>query len=280
MPLRTAPLCCLLFLPLIWAGCGFGADDPTQVIDALETRFEANTNGVDGYTLFVDEMVVHIRPNTADSLTAFDIGISLRDSNSTIPENAHLVSYLVPDIPKLIRGLRTGAKLIDDETFNGRRVNVIEAHNPTALIVGGDGPAADIDRALVYVDAETGDLRGVTMEMPPPDTSSTEMIVQRVRYEQFRAVDGMTIPFKVITTTEGLRGLIPDEMRIVENGGLAIARSQAEQLPPGERAVELARIAVRERFLNEGIQEDVLTIDSVRVGGEIPAGVFGENGSG
>jgi len=63
-------------------------------------------------------------------------------------------------------------------------------------------------------------------------------------------------------------------MRIVENGNLTIARAQAQQLPPGEREVELASIAARERFLNEGIQEDVLTVDSVHVNAEIPAGVF------
>ena len=59
-------------------------------------------------------------------------------------------------------------------------------------------------------------------------------------------------------------------------GNLGIARAQAQQLPPGEREVELARIAARERFLNEGIQEDVLTVDSVHVNPEIPSGVFEE----
>ena len=112
------------------------------------------------------------------------------------------------------------------------------------------------------------------MEMPPPDTTLTEMIVQHVRYERFRDVDGIALPFKVRSTTEGLRQLIPDQLRIVEGGNLVIARAQAQQLPPGEREVELARIAARESFLNEGIQEDVLTVDSVHVNPEIPAGVF------
>lgn len=160
--------------------------------------------------------------------------------------------------------------------LNGQLVDVLEAENPTALIVGPDVQTGDISSARVYVDAATHFVRGVTMEMPPPDTSLTDTIIQTVRYEQFREVEGITLPFKITSTTEGLRQLISEELRVVENGNLAIARSQAQQLPAGEKEMQLARIAARERFLNEGIQEDVLTVDSVHVNRPIPPRAFSE----
>lgn len=266
----------LLLFSLAMAGCGQA--DPTDVIDALEANFQQNMEGVETFTVYAAGMEIHHRLNTSDSLTAFDLGVTQSDSTRSIPTSANLIPFLVPDVPKLVRGLRSGAHLLDNETFNGQNVYVIEADNPASLIVGGAGPMNDISAARVYVDADTYELRGVTMEMLPPDTSLTEMIVQQVRYELFRDVEGLTLPFKVTTMTEGLKQLIPDELRIVENGNLTIARSQAQQLPPGEREVELASIAARERFLNEGIQEDVLTVDSVHVNADIPPGVFGAVG--
>jgi len=240
----------------------------------MEASFYDNLGDVEVFTVYVAGMEVHHRQNTTDSLTFFDLGMTLTDSSQALPESARLIPFLVPDVPKLVRGLRTGARFVGTETLNGQQVHVLEADNPASLIVSADAPSAGIANARIYVDVETSALRGVTMEMPPPDTTLTEMIVQHVRYERFRDVDGITLPFKVRSTTEGLRQLIPDQMRIVEGGNLVIARAQAQQLPPGEREVELARIAARERFLNEGIQEDVLTVDSVHVNPEIPAGVF------
>ena len=276
MRLRTVSACWLLLMASVYVGCGTGSADPNDIIDAMEASFEDNLDGVETFTIYAAGMEVHHRLNTTDSLAIFDLGVTLADSSRALPESARLIPFLVPDVPKLVRGLRTGARFVGTETLNGQQVHVLEADNPSSLIVGTDAPSGGISSARIYVDVESHALRGVTMEMPPLDTTLTEAIVQHVRYEQFRDVEGFTLPFKVRSTTEGLRQLIPDVLRIVEGGNLAIARAQAQQLPPGEREVELARIATRERLLSEGIQEDVLTVDSVHVNSEIPTGVFAE----
>ena len=277
MRFRTLSACRLLLLASVYVGCGTGSADTNDIIDAMEASFEDNLDGVETFTIYAAGMEVHHRLNTTDSLIFFDLGVTLADSSRPLPESARLIPYLVPDVPKLVRGLRTGARYVGTETLNGQPVYVIEADNPSSLIVGTDAPSGGISNARIYVDVETHALRGVTMEMPPPDTTLTEMIVQHVRYEQFRDVDGIALPFKVRSTTEGLRQLISDQLRIVEGGNLTIARAQAQRLPHGEREVELARIAARERFINEGIQEDILTVDSVHVNSEIPSGVFAES---
>lgn len=276
MRLRTVSACWLLILASVYVGCGTGSTDPSEIIDAMEASFENNLDGVETLTIYAAGMEVHHRLNTTDSLAFFDLGLTLDDPSRPLPGSARLIPFLVPDVPKLVRGLRTGARYVGTDTLNGQPVYVIEADNPSSLAVSTDAPAADISSARIYVDVETHALRGVTWEMPPPDTTLTEKIVQHVRYEQFRDVDGISLPFKVRSTTEGLRQLIPDRQRIVEGGNLGIARAQAQQLPPGERHVELARIAAHERYLNEGVQEDVLTVDSVHVNSEIPTGVFAE----
>lgn len=269
MRLLLAPL--LLLSGLALSACGEEPLTAETVTEQMLARFNDNFDGVEDFTATTDELTAYYRRGTADSLTAFVIRVAARDSVAALTVPPQLITYLVPEVPRFTQGLRRGAGLDGPEVHDGHRVYVLRADHPQALTPVPDAGAPLFSDVRLYVDAETFAIRELRFEVPSPDSNATQPIVERILYDDYRTVEGVSLPFRVSTITSGLKEAIPEEYRIVMGGNLALRRAQAERLPSGERDAALREIAAQERLLNEGIQESTLALRNVQVNEGAPA---------
>lgn len=90
--------------------------------------------------------------------------------------------------------------------------------------------------------------------------------MSRLVYDDFRAVDGFTAPFRVRQINEGVDQFIPQTERIVRGGQASVARGQVEQMPAGpEREARRASLDREIRLYTRGEQETDLRIERLRV---------------
>jgi hypothetical protein len=249
----------------------------------MSERYREDYAGVHDFAVVGEEAVVYFRrldgeaaPDSsaaADSLTGFDARAVTADSLRQ-PLND---PYFLPNLPALVRGLRTGARLVGRETLDGASVYVLEASDPAALLGAPPGFAAEGFAARVFVDAETFRLRGLRVETPLPDTTLDGSFVEEHRYDDFQTTDGLTLPFRSTTT---VTQPVSEEQRIVQGGQLGLARQRAEGLPPAERERALRELDEQDRYLQTGVIEKVFRVREVRVGEGAPDGVFGPRPAG
>ena len=270
---RSLAVC---FLTLLLAACGgestdepiVGAESLTvaDIADRMVARFETNFEGVTVFTATTADLEASYERDTADSLGAFTTEVAPRDPANPPTTPPQLATYLVPEARRLAYGLRQGAQLAGPAPHEGHRVYVLDAKNPVTLTAAPEASATALVGARLYIDSETFDVREIRFEVAGEDSSQTEPVVQRILYDDFQEVNGVTLPFTIRTVTSGLLSTLPDDYRMVMGGRLGIERAQAEQLPTGpERDAALQEIDAQERFLNEGILEDVLTIETVQI---------------
>ncbi|NNF57246.1 MAG: hypothetical protein HKN04_03310 [Rhodothermaceae bacterium] len=270
---RSLAVC---FLALSLTACGgesadesvLGAESLTvdDIADRMVARFEANFEDVLFFTTTTADLEASYERDTADSLGAFTTEVAPRDPATPPTTPPQLATYLVPEALRLAHGLRQGAQLAGPTPHEGHRVYVLDAENPVALTAAPEASATALVGARLYIDSETFDVREIRFEVAGEDSSQAEPVVQRILYDDFQEVNGVVLPFTVRTVTSGLLSTLPDDYRMVMGGRLGLERAQAEQLPPGpQRDEALREIEAQERFLNEGILEDVLTVETVRI---------------
>ena len=248
------------------AGCREPAlSEPEDVIGRMLERVRADYADVHAFTVLADSAVVHFERTSpaTDSLPVFRTRAAANDEAQTpIPD-----PYLLP-VPGTLAQLRTQGRLVGQDTLGGRTVYVVEAERPREFL--GLPPAGSDSGyvARVYVDAETFRVAGLYVQQPPPPNAPNPALgplVQVVRYEDYRAAGGLTIPHRTRLRREGIRALIPDETRMVMGGTLALQRAQADQLPPALRSQRLREVDRQIALYNDGVQTVTFTVREVRV---------------
>ncbi|MDX1439245.1 MAG: hypothetical protein R3284_05015 [Rubricoccaceae bacterium] len=251
-------------------GCGDRLSNPEEIISRVASQAEADYAGIDDFTVMAGNARLYYRRVAEDSLANFELRAVSGDSTN---EQAIYDPYHLPNVARLTDGLRDNARFGGSGTLGGHPVLVLEVIDPLKFVgaTAGDSLAVGPDSAAVYVDAETFRIREIELKAVPD--GADEPLVQRQRYTEFRTVEGLTIPFLASTIVEGID--VPDETRIVEAPGIAMARARAQQLPEGpERDAELRRIQRRERFITQGIMETPFQVDSVWVNRGVPEDLY------
>ena len=276
--IRTARLAVLPAL-LVLAACGDGntveppAEDLTtsqEVADLVRQRFEANIGDVDGFTVVGEG--IEVRYTISDDTTGMEPFTFQARPVSDAPvnaESAQLIQNQVANGRILSRGL-AGAQFGGTTTRDGRRAYVLSTDNPATLFGGPDArrdPSAGDVEMRVYVDAETFDLLEIYQGF---DADSLETpVTQRLIYSDFQTTDGLTLPRTVRQVTTGIQ--VQDEDRMIMGGQLGMERQRLQSMPQtAERDARLAELDAQERFLREGVLEQTIEIDEVRVGAPEP----------
>lgn len=283
LPAFALPACpmrlfLLATLAVLVAGCD-GPPDADALLDRVQERFAADMEDVRTLAVTGEGVTAYFRRTDPDSLFLFESRIAPADSLRSPSSDAGLVTSYLPNVIQWVRGLRGNVRLVGERTLSGGTVYVLQAGDVRAFLgIPEDMPDEALrgeiaDVAQVFVDAETARVRGLRFESEP-DSGRTRPIVQETIYEAFREADGHVLPFAIHHRSEGMDQLIPREQRVVMMGNLTVQRAQAERLPPERRTAALAEIERRTRELQTGEAESTFRVDSVRVNGGIPNGLF------
>lgn len=272
------PRISLLLVALLVSACGDGAETDTDappaaelatadaVADAVLERYDANVGATDSFV--VTGAGVEARYTAIDDTTGLDqFGppeISPVGDAPAPPESAQLLANHIPNGRRLAKGLRS-AEFGGLVTRDGRRAYVLTSDD-AGVLLGAPGNAGGPDLEVrVYVDAETFDVLEIYTSAATDDAS--EPTVGRIIYSDFREADGLRLPYRVREVTTGLSSMIDDDTRMVQGGALSLQKRQLEAAPPGpERDAQLAQVNAQLRMLNEGVLENEVVVESVRVG--------------
>jgi hypothetical protein len=251
---RTAlPLALLLALAPLGACQQPDVTSRGALVDRMLERYDAARGGVGGFVVTGGggEATHGALPDSTADLAPPAI-VPVGDAPPD-PEVLALLAQQVPNVRLLARALRA-ATLDGPRDLRGRRVYVLTAEP--------EAPGAPT--LHVVVDAETFDVREI--EQAVTADTLDRPVLSRLIYDDFRTVDGLTVPFRVRQIREGVDQLIPMRDRMVRGGPLAVAKGQIDRLPPGpERERRRAEIERDLRLYTEGVQETELRVDRVRV---------------
>jgi hypothetical protein len=231
-------------------------------------RFEANLGDLDGFTVIAGGLSATFPALPDSGLDLPQILLAPLDTAEADPAAAELLYTYTPNVRRLANGLR-GADFAGPIERNGARVYVLTTDSPAAILGTPEATDADAQQTTlsIFVDAATFDVREIHQSVQV-DSLERPLSV-RFLYEDFREVEGASFPFRVRLVREGFNQLIPEGVRMVQGGQLGYAmeqaRSQRTRGPEQEaRAAELER---QFRALTEGIEEQEMTVQEIRVTG-------------
>jgi|GEM_PF-3043203 len=256
---RLVRLLPVLTLAALAAGCASDPATPLDLADEMRARFDANVGDATGFTLVIGGY--ELRYTLSDDSTAAErFAVSIVptiDADQDPLMQAIATSYL-PNVPLLASTVADGAALPTPVTRDGAEVYPVDA---SAVAPDSSGTRAGL---VVYVDAETFQVREV--ERTVRIDSLARPISSRLFYEDYRTVEGVTLPHRVRVRQEGLEQLLPEAMRIREGGQLTLQREQIRQMPPSpSRAHMLESIERRLRAVTEGIEEAAAEVTRLTV---------------
>ncbi len=255
---RSLPL---LVLAALAAGCASDPATPLDLADEVRARFDANVGDAAGFTVVIGGYEVRYTL-AEDSAAAERFAVAITPTLDAEPDpllQAIATSYL-PNVPLLASTVAEGAALPATLMRDGAEVYPVDA---SSIAPDTTGARAGL---VVYVDAETFQVREV--ERTVRLDSLARPISSRLFYEDYRTVDGVTLPHRVRVRQEGLDQLLPEALRIREGGQLTLQREQIRQMPPSpSRTHMLDGIERRLRAVTEGIEEATAEVTRLTVQG-------------
>ena len=251
----TRPTSALAALALFvsFGACSRGPETPQDLLAQMLARYSANRGAVGGFVVTGGgaEATHAALPDSTSELAP--PAIAPVGGEQPSPEALSLLVQHVPNVRLLAARLRA-AEMEGPRDLRGHRVYILTG--------APDAPGAPT--LYVVVDAQTFDVREIEQSVTA-DTLDRPLITRLV-YDDFRTADGITLPFRVRQTNEGVDQLIPQTERMVRGGQLSVSRGQIDLLPPGREREQRREALDRElRLYTDGVQETDLRVDRVRV---------------
>lgn len=258
--LRSARLLPLLLVAPFLAACA--SDPPATPLDLaaeMRERFDANVGDATGFTVVLGGFEMRYVLSD-DSTERFAVSIVPTVDAVQDPLIQAMATSYLPNVPLLASTFAgAGGALTGPSVRDGAEVYAVDASG-----VAADSAGAGRAGLVVYVDAETFQVREV--ERTVRIDSLARPISSRLFYEDYRTVDGVTLPHRMRVRQEGLEQLLPEAARIREGGELTLQRGQISQMPPSpSRAHMLESIDRRLRAITEGVEEASAEVTRVTV---------------
>ncbi|HEX8297911.1 MAG TPA: hypothetical protein VF594_02020 [Rubricoccaceae bacterium] len=249
----TRPILALAALLALLGACAETPDTTAALLEQMLARYNDNRGGIGGFVA-AGGGAEATHGALPDSTSTLDLPTVAPAAGATPdPQLVPLLLQQIPNVRLLADTLRT-AVIEGPRDLRGHRVYILT--RPAA--------APGAPTLYVVVDAETFDVREIEQSVTPD--SLQRPLVTRLIYDDFRAVDGFTAPFRIRQITEGVDQLIPETERIVRGGQATVARGRVEQMPQGpEREARRASLDREIKLYTQGIQETDLTIERLRV---------------
>lgn len=288
--LRPAPIAALaLAAALLLAACGDDApalppalDSADAVLDSVAAAFERQFAGVETYEIVTEDYLVYYRRAAADSADAdstggvdFESRSITRDADSTLvfgPSANH--SF---DVPRFTERARGEARLRTD-TLDGAPVYVLTVDDPVRVLGDSTTDAAaagPVSRARVYVDRVTFAVRGFETEARPYALGvAAEPVSEQILWRDFRAVDGLLVPFETVVTQRGADQMLNDQLREIAWARVRAGREGLGRIEEARRADVAEEIDREETLLRTGVARRTFTVDTVYVNRPVPARLF------
>ncbi len=251
---------------LILAGCMVplcaGAQDRGQearrVLDQMLEQYRESVADIDGYVVETDSYTAHYT-KTDSEWPSFSMRV---DPKPGAPRQiAQAASVSDPSLfdRDAFQKLRENAVYAGRQTVDGRSMHGIRAERIEGLFPTND-VSSTVENLLLVVDEETLDIDRMQarIQMPGPG-GRTQTVTARVRFEDYRTVDGLRLPFLTTVRMDGLG----DGISEADRERVRQALRQLEQVPPEQRAMVESMMQGQIEQARKVLEGEPVTIETV-----------------
>ena len=230
----TLPIALVLIAP-----AATSAQSVASVVEDMYDAFDRYAQGVDNYTLVQDAMgfetVSYFEKEMVDGHPVFKMRSSAVGALGTSLSGDD-VGY--GDVfmfgPDLIEHGRYAGR----EQVQGRNAHVLAIDDLTQLdLMGPSSPDDDMEfvaqSGTMYIDAETMTPLRMTFEGEATTPNGVVPVTTTIDMLDYRTIEGMPIPHRIVMSMEGLQAMVDPEMR----AQLEEMEEQLASLPESQRAM-------------------------------------------
>lgn len=258
-----------IVLPALIAGSALAQPSAQQIIDRAQEAYASMMSDVESYLVTTDMfgMEHQMYFERIEGASPLDYRASVRTTAHgewTTTDDDGPAGASIPTSDMFER-LRAEARLVGEQTLDGRRAYALSVDDPSTVFEPGDLPTDDefeLETMTLFVAADNHMLIGFDGEGSMQQDGRTIPVTVEMRMSDFRTVGPMTHPFVTAMRLGGFEDAFSeDERRQLEE-----ARRQLEQLPPEQRRMmeqmmgdQLAQIEAM--FEGEGVEMEMRVTD-------------------
>lgn len=258
-------------LPFIFSACAMSlfvapaaAQTAEEIINTALARYQASTAGIDNFTLVQETMgqatVLRYEKQTVDGQPVF-----LPAEGEGGASWGNFYGVYAP--------LATRARLEGEDVIDGEATFVLSIDDFSEVDFGTLGMPENGDfvpkKATLFLDTDEYLLRKVIMKGELTGTSMAGPFTVEAQMQDYRQVEGMWYPFRVLAVAQGIQSGMSSEDLEEAQAGMAEMQEQLAQIPASQRSMVEAmlkpKIEQLEKMLNSGTFEFTVQTKEVRV---------------
>lgn len=252
MRLRRASL---LAPALVLMGGGpVTAQSARDIVDEMLAAYEARMTGIENYTLVqgvmgFETVTYHEKEVSADGRSVFRTRVGSMAGQEGSPATG------IDDVYAIGDDLANRSEYLGRESFNGHDVHVLDILDLQGTGFG-ENVAQDSEfaptRGRVYLDADTYVPRRLLFEGEMTRDGSVLPLTATMDMDDYRDVQGLLIPYRTVTTIEGLAAAIDPDVR----AQFEQMQRELEAMPPQQRQMIESMMADQMRQFEAMMADD------------------------
>jgi len=241
-----------------------------QILNNMVAEFEKGVRNIDDYTLITNMYTAEYKKTYVDGRPTFKSRVRVRGmeqlSGGAISTSSMGHSEFFD--PDMFNYLKEHAEYRGTETIDGARAHNIFVEELRELVT--DANADRTRNVHFYIDADLWVLRKMTFDVQMKERPGEEQTMNGiVRFQDFRNIEGMLMPFKTVMEMEGLDSAVSDAEREEARKSMEELKKQLDAMPAQQRSMMENMLGPQLRQLENMLAgekfEIVIQVEEVKV---------------
>ncbi len=232
-----------------------------QVLDNMVQEYERGVQNIDDYTVVTDMYTAQYKKTYVDGRPTFKSRVQVKGMEQFGDEAVSTSAMGHSDFydTKMFNSLKENAEYKGTETVDGARTHALFVPELTDLVEEQNGDQAK--NVHFYIDADKWVLRKMTFDLEiEADDGQVQKMNSTIRFQDYRNIEGMNMPFKTVMEMEGFDSAISEEEREEARKSMEELRQQLDAMPQQQRKMMENMMGPQLRQLEKMLQGEMFEI--------------------
>jgi len=241
-----------------------------QILDNMVKEFEKGIQDIDDYTVTTNMYTAEYKKTYVDGRPTFKSRVRVRGMEQLSGGAISTSSMGHSDFfdTDMFNYLKENAEYRGTETIDGARTHTVFVSELRDLVT--DANADQAKNVHFFVDADMWVLRKMEFDVQMEDSPGQAQTMNAiVRFQDFRTIEGMQMPFKTVMEMEGLDSAISDAEREEARKSMEELQKQLDAMPAQQRSMMENMLGPQLRQLENMLAgekfEIVIQVEEVKV---------------
>ncbi len=209
-----------------------------QILDNMVKEFEKGIQDIDDYTVTTNMYTAEYKKTYVDGRPTFKSRVRVRGMEQLSGGAISTSSMGHSDFfdTDMFNYLKENAEYRGTETIDGARTHTVFVSELRDLVT--DANADQAKNVHFFVDADMWVLRKMEFDVQMEDSPGQAQTMNAiVRFQDFRTIEGMHMPFKTVMEMEGLDSAVSDAEREEARKSMEELQKQLDAMPAQQRSM-------------------------------------------